>query len=189
MRITIIAEPRSGSTNLGNWFFNKKNFTVLYEPISNPNIEWYQNGKHPSLWEYDTEHLLIKETYTVETNYTDLLEISDKVIVLYRENNDEQLSSWKNALLTKNWDKPWVYKEKLDTNKTINTDYFFDIKEGIKKNFLDKDYFRITYEELYYNNGFQKVVDYLNIEGVENIEFPYGQKYRINLDKPLISLI
>ena len=63
-------------------------------------------------------------------------------------------------------------------------DYFYDIKEGMKDHYINKNYFTISYEELYYNNGFQRVVDYLNIGGVENVGFPYGQKYRINIDKP-----
>lgn len=36
MVITIIAEPRTGSTNLGKWFLAKKEFTVLFEPLIKP---------------------------------------------------------------------------------------------------------------------------------------------------------
>jgi hypothetical protein len=185
MIITIIAEPRSGSTNLANWFHFRKDFTVLFEPYNpdNPKLSDYQEV-HPKEWKYRTKHFLIKEIYSNEKDFSKLLEISDKVIVLYRENDKEQLSSWKNAVITNNWDKKWVYNEKIDNYKPLGADYFFDLKEGIKQNFIDKDYFSISYEELYYNNGFQRVIDYLNIEGVENIGFPYGQKYRVNIDKP-----
>ena len=34
MVITILAEPRSGSTNLTNWFYHNKNFTTLFEPLN-----------------------------------------------------------------------------------------------------------------------------------------------------------
>jgi len=183
MIITIISEPRSGSTNLCNWFSLNKDFTVLLEPY-NSKSDQYKNNLLPKEWKYYTKHFIIKEIYTKEIDFTKLLEISDKVIVLYRNNDEEQLSSWKNAVITNNWDKKWVYNGKTDNKKTIVTDYFFEIKEGIKKDFIDKDYFSISYEELYYNNGFQKVIDYLNIVGVENIGFPYGQKYRVNIDKP-----
>ena len=183
MIITIISEPRSGSTNLCNWFSLNKDFTVLLEPY-NSKSDQYKNNLLPKEWKYYTKHFIIKEIYTKEIDFTKLLEISDKVIVLYRNNDEEQLSSWKNAVITNNWDKKWVYNGKTDNKKTIVTDYFFEIKEGIKKDFIDKDYFSISYEELYYNNGFQKIVDYLNIVGVENIKFPYGQKYRVNIDKP-----
>jgi len=183
MIITIIAEPRSGSTNLCNWFFIRKDFTVLYEPY-NIKSGWYKNGIPPKEWNFTTEHLLIKEIYTKEKNYTDLLGISDKIIVLHRENEDEQSLSWENAVATNNWDRPWVYEENSEKKQIVGLDYFYDIKEGIKENYINKNYFTISYEELYYNNGFQRVVDYLNIDGVENVGFPYGQKYRINIDKP-----
>ena len=46
MIITILAEPRSGSTNLTNWFYFNKNFTTLFEP-ENPNSKWFQNNIDP----------------------------------------------------------------------------------------------------------------------------------------------
>jgi hypothetical protein len=36
---------------------------------------------------------------------------------------------------------------------------------------------------LYFNNGFQKLVDYINLEEVQNINFPFGEKYRVDFDK------
>jgi hypothetical protein len=108
--------------------------------------------------------------------------MSDKVIVLYRENILEQSESWLCAKKTNNWDKQWVFKEELIRDEDIT--YFNEIKTGIRDDYFDKGFLEITYEELYYNNGFQRVVNYLNIQGVNNIEFPYGQKYRVNIDKP-----
>ena len=59
MVITIIAEPRSGSTNLANWFYFNKNFTVLFEPMTSPKLKkWYRRGIPPKLWEYKTPHFL-----------------------------------------------------------------------------------------------------------------------------------
>jgi hypothetical protein len=181
MIITILAEPRSGSTNLANWFYFNKDFMVLYEPITNPTLEWYKNGMSPKLWEYNTPHFLVKETYVPNINFLELIEISDKVIILYRENISEQTESWLNANKTNNWDKAWVFKENLIKDEDIS--YFNQIKNGIKENYLNKDYFNISYEELYYNDGFQKILDYLNIDELENKNFPYGKKYRINVDK------
>jgi len=141
MVITIIAEPRSGSTNLANWFIYNKNFTILYEPITSADRIWYKNKISPKLWIYETPHILIKETYDTTSDFSELMEISDKVIILYREDTIEQTQSWLNSIKTNNWDKP------------------------------------------YYNNGFQKVLDYLNMDELENKNFPYGQKYRINANK------
>lgn len=178
MIVIIIAEPRSGSTNLANWFLNKKDFTVLYEPITNPKMKWFKNGTPPNEWTYKTQHLLVKETYNVDTDYTKLIQISDKVIILYRENEIEQTQSWLNANKTNNWDRRWEFKKELIENE--DTSVFNKIKLGIKKDYLDKDYFKISYEELYYKNEFQKIVDYINLDCIKNENFPYGQKYRLN---------
>ena len=39
MIILLLCEPRSGSTNLANWFFINKKFTVLFIP-SDPLSKW-----------------------------------------------------------------------------------------------------------------------------------------------------
>jgi hypothetical protein len=182
MIITILAEPRSGSTNLANWFVNKKEFTILYEPITSPEWKWYQNGISPKLWKYNTPHLIVKEIYHPNIDFSELIEISDRIIILYRENENEQSQSWLNATKTKNWDKQWVFNKELIKN--TDASFFDKIKYGIKKDYLEKDYFKISYEELYYNNGFQKILDYLDIAGLVNKNFPYGQKYRIEINKP-----
>jgi hypothetical protein len=185
MIITIIAEPRSGSTNLANWFSLYKDFTIFFEPY-NQKSEYYQNKIPVKKWKYNTKYFLIKEIYTKEKNFTELLKISDKVIILYRENYEEQLSSWTNAVITDNWNKVWVFKSDLIKDKNpLYLNEINEIKKGIKEEYLNKNYFNISYEELYYNNGFQKILDYLNITELENKNFPYGQKYRIekNINK------
>lgn len=181
MVITILAEPRSGSTNLVNWFIDKKEFTILYEPISSPDKIWYKNNIPPVLWQYDTNHLLVKETFNIKDNFSDILSISDKIIILYRDNNKEQFESWVSALKTNNWDNQWVYSESI--TKEEDTSYFNKLKEEFKINYLNSNYFKISYEELYYNNGFQKIVDYLKLDSVKNEYFPYGQKYRLEKTK------
>lgn len=181
MVITIIAEPRSGGTNLANWFIYNREFTILYEPMTSPDKMWYKNGISPKLWEYKTPHILIKETYDIKTNFSELIEISDKVIVLYRENLIKQTQSWLNSTKTNNWDKQWVFNENLIKNE--DTTYFNNLKLNMKTHYINNKYFNISYEELYYNNGFQKVVDYINLDSIKNENFPYGQKYRLDLVK------
>lgn len=178
MIITILAEPRSGSTNLTNWFYTNKNFTTWYIP-SDSKSKWYKNIS-PKEYTYTTEHLLIKEDYYHYKNFDELIGISDKLILLYRENVEEQIDSWTNAKLTNNWENQWVSKNIKNNNETI---FFEELKNRFKKEYLDKNYFKISYEELYYNSGFQKILDYLNIDELENKNFPYGQKYRINVTK------
>ena len=104
--------------------------------------------------------------------------MSDKLIILYRENIKEQSESWLNATKTNNWDKKWVFKEELIKNE--DTKYFNEIKEGMRDNYLNKGYFDISYEDLYYNNGFEKIVNYINIDEVKNNGFPVGKKYRLD---------
>jgi hypothetical protein len=191
MIITILAEPRSGSTNLTNWFYFNDKFTVFFNPTIKPefrnsNHNWYQNDIHPKDYKYNTEHLLIKEDYYHYKKYDNFITISDKVICLYRENTKEQIESWINAKTTNNWDKQWVVTTLKNDSETL---FFKELKDSFKEIYLDKDFFKISYEELYYNNGFQKIVDYINLECVKNENFPYGKKYRVNTGKLTKSLI
>ena len=179
MVVTILAEPRSGSTNLANWFYLNKNFTTLFIP-SDPKSKWYKK-ESPKYYKYNTEYLLIKEDYYHYKNYDELINISNKIILLYRENFEEQIESWTNAKFTNNWEKNWISKNIKDNKETS---FFTELKNSFKKQYLEKKYFNISYEELYYNNGFQKIVDYLELDCVKNENFPYGQKYRINVDTP-----
>jgi hypothetical protein len=181
MVITILAEPRSGSTNLANWFTLYKNFTVSSEPL-NENSWDYKKGQPIKEWTCDTEHFLIKEIYLPGVSLTELIGISDKIILLYRENGIEQLESWLVAVETKNWLLEWAKHHVKITDQQNKENYFKSLKDGFKNEYLnDTNYFSISYEELYYRNGFQKVLDYLNLPDLENKNFPYGQKYRINL--------
>ena len=100
---------------------------------------------------------------------------------MYRENEKEQIESWINAKTTNNWDKQWVSKELKNDNET---NFFLELKKSFQEVYLNKNYFKISYEELYYNNGFQKILDYLNIDELENKNFPCGKKYRIDVNKP-----
>ena len=58
MVVLLLCEPRSGSTNLTNWFYNNKDFTTLYNPDIEPNyrslssVRWYQEGKSPKDYKY-----------------------------------------------------------------------------------------------------------------------------------------
>jgi len=185
MIITILAEPRSGSTNLTNWFRLNKNFTTLLEP-TNIESKWYQNKIQPKDYKYYTKHLCVKEIYYPNINQDSLLNISDRIIILYRENEQEQLESFLNGLNTDNWHLPYIYENPKKPITKEKTEYFNILKSEFKEKYVNKDFFTISYEELYYNNGFEKIVNYLNIEEVKNIGFPIGNKYRINKTKTLI---
>jgi hypothetical protein len=190
MVILLLCEPRSGSTNLANWFYYNKNFTILFNPdippehINSLDDKWYQNEISPKNYEYKTEHLLIKEDFYHYKDYSEFTNISDKVICLYRKNESEQIESWVNAKKTNNWSNRWVYLKsdfKLDETEV---NFFRELKKTFRERYLtDPTHFKISYEELYNENGFQKIVDYLNLDCVENINFPIGGKYRIDVNK------
>ena len=179
MIITLLCEPRSGSTNLANWFHYYENFTILQEPL-NKNVEHYKKEVPINEWRYDTEHLLIKEIYIPKAKIEELITLSDKVILLYREDVKEQLESWLVANQTNEWSSEWFSNHIKIPNRGGAVDYFKILKTEFKEKYLDNNYFKISYEELYYNNRIQKIVDYLELDCVKNENFPYGKKYRIN---------
>jgi hypothetical protein len=184
MVILILAEPRSGSTNLANWFNSNKNFTVLQEPLNKNGLN-FKEKVPPHQWEYDTDYLLIKEIYTPTTNLEELINLADKVILLYRDNVKEQLESWLVAISTNQWSSEWVSNRVVINNKDYKVGYFNKLKSGFKNDYLNNPkFFKISYEELYSGDGIEKVIDYLNIDSVENKDFPYGKRYRININKP-----
>jgi hypothetical protein len=136
----------------------------------------------PKDYVYKTKHLLIKEDFYHYKNYSKFIDISDKVICLYRENENEQIESWINARNTNNWSNQWRFSKddfKLEEKEVV---FFKELKQSFFNRYLsDINYFKISYEELYYNNGFERIIEYLNIDCVKNINFPYGQKYRVDV--------
>lgn len=179
MIITILAEPRSGSTNLANWFSTYESFTVFQEPLNKRGLG-YQKNKPIKEWEFNTPHLLIKEIYTPDSDLKELIEYSDILILLYRENYSEQIESWLVASETNNWSSQWIKNRIVINNFEIKKEYFKNLKERFFKEFINKsNFFKISYEELYYKNGFQKILDYINLDELKNENFPHGSKYRI----------
>ena len=182
MIITILAEPRSGSTNLANWFYFNKNFTTLFIP-SDSQSKWYKS-ESPKDYKYNTQHLSIKEDYYQHKNFDELISISDKIILLYRENTEEQIESWTNAKLKNNWHNEWVSN---NIKNGIETNFFLELKKSFKEIYLNKDYFKISYEELYYNDGINRIKEYIKVDGFGN--FPIGKKYRVDNNKKFKTLI
>jgi hypothetical protein len=93
-----------------------------------------------------------------------------------KQNEMEQIESWINSKTTNNWDREW---KSTNINNETEISFFKELKQSFKDNYLDKSYFKISYEELYYGVNFQKLLDYLNVTELKNENFPYGKKYRI----------
>jgi hypothetical protein len=182
MVITAICEPRSGSTNLGLWFKHKENFTSFIEPLNTVSKD-YKGYKNVIDWKYNTNHLFIKEVYIPEKpkKINELIEFSDKIIILYRENKYEQLESWLNACKTNNWTRNWNPVENSTNYQQVDVDHFNNIVNRFKENYFNNDNFLyISYEELYQStNGIKKLIDFIGLEDLTCDNFPYGEKYRI----------
>jgi len=184
MIIVILAEPRSGSSNLALWFRNLGDIELLYEPISNPDMKWFKHGIPISEWKFNKEIVVIKETFNETNDFKELISIADKIIFLHRENYNEQLESFVVAYTTNNWDGIWEDKE----IKKDQIDKIEPIFKKIKNNFL---YFKekypntlsLTYEKLYYENQIEQVINYTGLDILKKYIFPIKNKYRIKNKK------
>ncbi len=185
MIITILAEPRSGSTNFANWFFYDKRFTVLFN-ATDPKSKWYKK-EGPESFFYKTKYLLIKEDFYVFKDYSNIIDKSDKIFFLFRENEKEQIQSWCNSVKTGNWDKEWIWKE---NNRLLSEElYFKELKNKFKEISANPKGMPISYEDLYERNKIEDVLNYLKIENLNAQIWPIGKKYRIfldNIDKKLL---
>lgn len=182
MIITILSEPRSGSTNLLFWFGQYNECTVLLEPTTNSEYKKYSDKEviindinNFNTWKYLTKHLVIKEICEPNKNYKSILQHSDKVIILFRENYVEQKESWLMSINTKKWGGEYFLDESLLLDN--NDNYLIEIKREIEK-YKDPNNFVISYEELYFRNGIKKLINYIGIEELNKNKFPYGEKYR-----------
>jgi hypothetical protein len=110
----------------------------------------------------------------------ELLEMSDKIILLYRKNKFQQMESWLNADTSGKWYVKWKPNSLIITNKQDKVKYFNNMVESFKTDYLDNNsFFKISYEELYHSDGFKDLLNYLNMDDLEDISFPYGEKLRI----------
>lgn len=182
MIITILSEPRAGSTNLLFWFNQHSEFTILLEPTTNSEYRKYTEKEVTindindiKTWNYKTNHLVIKEICIPNQNYDNLLKHSDKIIILFRENYSQQKESWLTSINTEKWGGTYFYDESLLLDK--NDDYLIQIKKNIKK-YETPNNFSISYEELYFYGGIDKLISYIGNEDLYNIKFPFGEKYR-----------
>lgn len=183
MVITIIAEPRTGSTNLLKWFDSHIEYTTGFEPLTNTRLFkkfltkslTFTDYKDISTWKYDTPNLVVKELSLMTEHHDTLIKNSDKVIVLFRENYKEQLESFSCAKSNENWFNKYLYTEtnlndtdlKLLNNTKNNIDYY------------KSKYFSISYEDLYYRKKIKEVINYLEDDSLYSISFPFGKKYRL----------
>ena len=122
---------------------------------------------------------IINDKFYPGQDASQLISISDKIACLYRENEKEQIESWVNAKKTNNFFTSWKFR---NINDSYEYQYFLDLKKGFKNNFINDTNFIITYEELYYGDKIDKIIEYLGIENINKSTWPLGKKYRVDLE-------
>ena len=179
MKILIIAEGRTGGTTLMEYLSNElSGYTSITEPYTNSDLGWVKDMSDIE-WIKKYENCIIKEIFKNKYNLPKLAEQCDKVFCVYRENWYEQTKSILYAEqvgFIRDYSVTDV--DKLITDEMIYERYRYYVKKDKKQfqNFIkDNNYLSVSYEDLYYGNGIDKIKHYLVIQ-TQNI-FPPVQRY------------
>ena len=155
MKILIYTTHRTGSTSLAELLMSQYGCN-------------YHRG---SLLFPPPENIIIKITPT-EFKYEEVKDYFDKIIVLVRENINEQAESWLYADKVKKHFEPYT----IDDNFLEENKYEIDLKIQTIKNENEKlkacnNALHITYEELYFST-----------KGIIEIENYLGTKFSFKMD-------
>jgi hypothetical protein len=190
MIYTIIAEGRSGSQNLLNWFSTAlPQFETIHEPFNSDETRYTQDISGNDLsWIQPNRNYVIKELWHTDRNFVPLIEKSDKIICLYRENWFEQVSSLLYAFKTNKWHSKYTVEKLRETiSEGEILDYYETIHKGVKEKFQEfikeNGLLSITYEDLYYGQGIYDIKEHFKIDSGNN--FPFSGRY-LTKDNPLI---
>jgi hypothetical protein len=176
MIILLIAEIRSGSTNLAKWLKESlPGFQLLNEPYNPKSSQFIGDS------EIDTNknYIISEKFFNNEPLLNKLIGISDFVICLYREDITSQTESYIIADATNNWYDVYVddiISKNIDVEFGDKKNSFIKLKKDFQSFISDSELKSFTYEKLYYGEQITELKNYLNI--TSNITFPYGQKYR-----------
>ena len=185
MTILMIAEARSGSTNLAKWLKKSlPDFNLLNEPFNYRSSDYV--GETGTI-DYSQDNIISEKYFFNETLIQDMVDNSDIIFTLHREDSTSQIESYIMAHKTNNWYKEYTPTDvygNIDESIQTELDKFYKSKEDFKKYIVDNNLTSFTYENLYFNNQIDKLKSFLNIES--DIQFPYGNKYRKDVDKKTI---
>lgn len=176
MIILLIAEIRSGSTNLAKWLKESlPDFQLLNEPYNPKSSHFIGDSKI----DVTKNYIISEKFFNNEPLLNNLIAISDFVICLHREDVTSQTESYIIADSTNNWYDVYVDD---DISKNIDVEFgdkkksFIKLKNDFQLFILNSGFKTFTYEGLYYGEQIIELKNYLNIEST--ISFPYGEKYR-----------
>jgi len=186
MIILLIAEIRSGSTNLAKWLKESlPDFQLLNEPY-NPNSSHFI-GEHFEI-DKNKNYIISEKFFNNEQLLNKLIQISDITICLYREDVVSQTESYIIADATNNWYDVYVddvISKNIDLEFSDKKKSFIKLKEDFQSFIFNSKLKSFTYEGLYYGTQILELKNYLNIDS--NIVFPYGKKYRqFNIKKSIV---
>lgn len=192
MKILLLCEPRSGSTSLANWFIENRNFDVRFETAMNDSNDWVGVGINNIIQRPDCRHLVLKEVYYGRMSehvidWVQYLDFCDKIVFLYRENEQDQIISWNHAQVTGNF--CGQYPEGVVEMVKSNAEYLSKLKRRFKE-FREEHKDRgltISYEDLYMRNKIHILIEYLNLSDELTYKFPLGQRYRYSFDRKNIK--
>lgn len=182
MVYTIIAEARTGGSHLVE-ALNKElpHFQLAAEPWNGaPNNFTDSNDVTQIDWINNYENIIIKEIYTSDRNFSPLINRSDKVFCIFRENWYAQLRS---TLYHQRFDEwQWSYK-KTDMDSAVSEEEIYDKYhkhyKSNKKHFQDfikrMNLPSISYEKLYFQNGVSEVKEIFNLN--DSFEFPIYERH------------
>ena len=168
MKILIYSTGRSGSGNLCKLLSENLNYKKIDEPFNKKlwrNNEYQLNNLYENNivckcliddWDYDGSGI---------KNVNQLFSLFDKVIILTRENTQEQAESLVLALNKKRWnhkyfiDESFLFKNKKNINNFINSIK----KQNLKLNGLNG--LKVTYEGIYFKKtDIQKIEKYIEFK-------------------------
>jgi hypothetical protein len=187
MIYTVISEARTGGSHLVESIKKYTNFDLAPEPWSSaPNSFTKTKDYTDVTWIKNHENIIIKEIFDPEIDFKNLIRISDKIICLYKENWYSQAISILYARKFKDWQCSY---KKTDVDDTISDDEIYklyyngnlrynkwEFQQFIKKNKFES----ISYEELYYNNGMEKIKKIFDFG--DEFEFPIYERHLKNDD-------
>jgi hypothetical protein len=182
MRILIIAEPRTGGTTLMDWLsLELTGYTSITEPYTDTSRKWTDSDDITDVvWFTKFNNAFLKEIFEYRFDFTNLINASDKVICIYRNNWYEQVRS----ILWGEHVNEFLHSYSIDeVNETIREDKILEryhlYNKKLKATFQDfiskNNFVNVSYEDLYYGEGINIIKEYLGIESTES--FPPIKRY------------
>lgn len=182
MIITILSEPRSGSTNLHYWLKKSNiNLTSVFEPYNKISEDFITDVRFDLNWiDYNKSYIINEKYFPDCGNLLEITNISDKVVCLFREDIKSQTESFVVATVKNNWLGKYSDSDLIIKNiKTFKNEvlYMKQLKNEFKEFINDNQFKSFSYEDLYYRGKINEFKEYLGLN--IDLPFPYGEKYRI----------